>query len=254
MSPPSDGTRRLTATQRLRTLWTLISVFCLFWVMAFGVVCFSVLGFRKTLGWWFARKFCGWAVALAGCTVTMGGLENVPRDRGFVLAANHQSHLDGLILISNIPRLLQAAAKRELYYFLPLGLAFWAIGFVPVHRRDPKRASNTVGAGTRVLRDGGCMLVFPEGTRGRQDVVRPFKTGAARMAIEAGVPIVPVGIAGTSKAMPAKSWWIQPGPLHFEVGVPIEVTGLEFSERNTVSEAARTEVQALKVRATQAIG
>ena len=219
--------------------------------MALGVIIFSLLGLRKTLGWWFARKFCGWAVAISGCSVSMGGLQHIPMDTGFVLAANHQSHLDGLMLISRIPRLLQAAAKRELYYFLPLGLAFWAIGFVPVHRRDPKRASNTVGSGTKVLRSGGCMLVFPEGTRGRGESVRPFKTGAARMAIEAGVPIVPVGIAGTEAAMPAKSWWIQPGPLRFEVGLPIDVKGFDFSQRSQLSETARVAVQELKTRAGQ---
>ena len=221
--------------------------------MATGVIFFSLIGFRKSLGWWFTRTFCGWAVWIAGCSISCGGLENIPSNTGFVLAANHQSHLDGLMLISRVPRLLQAAAQRELYYFLPLGLAFWAYGFVPVHRRDPKRASNTVGAGTQVLQSGGCMLVFPEGTRGRGDTVRPFKTGAARMAIEAGVPIVPVGIAGSDEAMPAKSWWIRPGPLRFEVGQPIIVTGYTFEQRDVLSTMLQRAVQELKVRAASSL-
>ena len=253
MSSITEPRRHLTIWQRLRTAWTLLCVFLLFWVMASGVVLFSLLGLRKTLGWWFARKFCGWSLAISGCSFSAGGLSHVPLNRGFVLAANHQSHLDGLMLIARIPRLLQAAAKRELYYFLPLGLAFWAIGFVPVHRRDPRRASNTVGAGTRVLQSGGCMLVFPEGTRGRGDVVRPFKTGAARMAIEAGVPILPVGIAGTENVMVAKSWWIQPGPIRFEVGEPIEVEGFDFAQRTELSSTVREAVHALKMRAATQI-
>ena len=73
------------------------------------------------------------------------------------------------------------------------------------------------------------------------------------MAIEAGVPIVPVGIAGSDEAMPAKSWWIRPGPLRFEVGQPIIVTGYTFEQRDVLSTTLQRAVQELKIRAASSL-
>ena len=97
------------------------------------------------------------------------------------------------------------------------------------------------------------MLGFPEGTRGDGVDVRPFKTGSARMAIEAKVPIIPVGIGGTERVMAAKSWVARPGPLHFEVGPPIEVDGMGFEGSRELSESARQAVASLREVARTAI-
>ena len=246
-------TRKFTMTERVRSVVTMLCVLPFFVIMATGVIVTSLCGFRKTLGWWFARTFCAGVLRMTGCNASVGGLEHVPVEGGFVLAANHQSHYDGLFLISFIPRLLQAAAKRELYYILPLGLAFWAIGFVPVHRHDPKRAADSVSTGVKVLRSGGCMLVFPEGTRTDGVRVHSFKTGAARMAIQGGVPILPVGIAGTEGVMAAKSWFVRPGVIRFEVGEPISSQNYVFDERRALSDQAHSAVHGLKALAASKI-
>ena len=224
-----------------------------FLVMATGVVVTSMLGLRLTWGWWFARVFCSNVLRLSGVTWTARGVEHIPKTGGFVLVANHQSHFDGLLLITVFPRLLQAVAKRELYYFLPLGLAFWAIGFVPVHRRDPKKAGKSVHSGTRVLQRGGALMVFPEGTRTDARKVYRFKTGAARMAIDAGVPLLPVGISGTEKVLRAHSWTVRPGTVHVEVGAPIDTSGASFEDRRLLTDRAHQAVQQLKTSAQQGV-
>lgn len=248
MSTHSD---RLWAS--LRSLGLLLIVLPYFLVMATGVVVTSLLGMRRTWGWWFARVFCRNVLKVSGVTFNVSGLENVPTSGGFVLVANHQSHFDGLLLISVFPRLLQAVAKRELYYFLPLGLAFWAIGFVPVHRRNPKKASHSVHSGTQVLLDGGALMVFPEGTRTDAAQVYPFKTGAARMAIEAGVPILPVGIAGTEAILRAHSWVVRPGRVGLEIGAPLPTLGTNFGDRHAVTLQAQKHVQQLRASARDAL-
>jgi 1-acyl-sn-glycerol-3-phosphate acyltransferase len=140
-----------------------------------------------------------------------------------VLACNHVSSFDpwplGLPLWPH--RMLRFMAKSELYWF-PLTLILNGAGAFPV-RRGQKDAQ-AIATAVQLARDGNVVAMFPEGTRRRKGLVKRFearpRTGAARIALEAGVPLVPAAVSGTDKLL-------RLGPLRVAYGEPIDTTGLD---------------------------
>src|SRR5438132_727492 len=130
------------------------------------------------------------------------GQENLPEEGGFVLAANHLSNFDpwplGLPLWPR--RFLRFMAKSELYWW-PLGWIITAGGGFPVRRGE--RDLEAIAVAVRLAREGHVVAMFPHGTRQRKGIVKRYQprahTGAARIALEAGVPLVPAAIAGTAR-------------------------------------------------------
>jgi 1-acyl-sn-glycerol-3-phosphate acyltransferase len=150
------------------------------------------------------------------------GVENVPREGGFVLAANHWSNFDPWPLaIPLFPRrFLRFMAKAELFWF-PLSLVITAGGGFRVRRGE--QDEQALATAVALVRNGHAVVMFPEGTR-RQKGLRKkhearWRTGAARIALEGGVPLVPAGLAGTDRLA-------RLGPLRVAYGPPIEVGDL----------------------------
>ena len=151
------------------------------------------------------------------------GLENVPREGGFVLAANHLSNLDpwplGLPLFPR--RFLRFMAKSELYWF-PLNLILRGGGAFPVRRGQ--HDYEALETAVRLCREGHVVVMFPEGTRREKGLRKKWEarahTGAARIALDAGVPLVPAAISGTDRLA-------RLGPLRVAFGEPVAVDGLD---------------------------
>lgn len=162
------------------------------------------------------------------------GLDNVPREGGMVLAANHWSNFDpwplGIPLYPN--RFLRFMAKSELFWF-PLGAIVRAGGGFRVRRGE--RDAEAIDTAIELCRAGHAVVMFPEGTRRRKGMRKRHEarwhTGAARIALEAGVPLVPAGIAGTEQLA-------RLGPLRVAYGVPVELDDLHslpLAERSRVA-------------------
>lgn len=135
------------------------------------------------------------------------GADHIPRRGGVILASNHLSMCDSLFLPTMTRRRVTFLAKIE--YFTGRGLkgrakaAFvrWT-GLIPIHREDPTRAAAALRVGISALRSGRVICVYPEGTRSPDGRLYRGKTGVARMALEAGVPVVPVGLIGMVDIQP----------------------------------------------------
>jgi 1-acyl-sn-glycerol-3-phosphate acyltransferase len=142
------------------------------------------------------------------------GAENLPREGGYVLAAGHVSNLDPWALGLAIwpRRFLRFMAKSELFWF-PLGAAISACGAFKVHRGRADREA--IATGVRLAREGNVIAMFPEGTRRRKGLRKKYEahahSGAARIAIEAGVPLVPAGIKGTDGLRRLEQWRVRYG-------------------------------------------
>jgi 1-acyl-sn-glycerol-3-phosphate acyltransferase len=150
------------------------------------------------------------------------GVENVPRVGGFVLAANHWSNFDPWPLaIPFFPRrFFRFMAKAELFRF-PLGSIVRAGGAFEVRRGE--QDEQAIATAVALAREGQAIVMFPEGTRRRKGLRKKhearWRTGAARIALEASVPLVPAGIAGTERLA-------RLGPLRVAYGAPIQVDDL----------------------------
>jgi 1-acyl-sn-glycerol-3-phosphate acyltransferase len=162
------------------------------------------------------------------------GLGNVPAKGGFVLAANHWSNLDpwplGLPLFPR--RFLRFMAKSELFWF-PLGSIVRAGGAFPVRRGQGDEEA--IARAVALCREGHVVVMFPEGTRRRKGLRKKHEarwhTGAARIALDASVPLVPAGIAGTERLA-------RLGPLRVAYGPSIELGDLSVLPLDEAAEAA----------------
>jgi 1-acyl-sn-glycerol-3-phosphate acyltransferase len=181
-----------------------------------------------------------WPVVYGLYRLRAEGVENLPPDGGYVLAANHTSNLDpwplGMPLWPR--RYLRFMAKSELYWW-PLGPFITACGAFRVRRGE--RDVEAIATAIELARAGHVVTMFPHGTRQRKGLVKKHQsrphTGAARIAFEAGVPLVPAAIRGTDRLT-------RLGPLRVRYGQPISLDDLDASDR---SEAARVATERLMV-------
>ena len=130
------------------------------------------------------------------------GSENIPMDGGVVLAGNHQSNFDCVLLISSTKRMIHFIAKKELVDG-KLGFFFKKMGIIPVNRKTKNKKA--VNEAVRVLKDGEIIGIFPEGTFNKTEyITMPFKMGAVKMALDSDVKIVPFAIIGEYKLFAKK--------------------------------------------------
>ena len=135
------------------------------------------------------------------------GAENVPRSGGVIFASNHLSFSDSIFLPLVVERRITFLAKSD--YFTGPGLKGWlvakffrGVGQVPIDRSGGQASERALKAGMRVLSRGECLGLYPEGTRSPDGKLYRGKTGVARLALEAGVPVVPVAMIDTAKIQP----------------------------------------------------
>lgn len=133
--------------------------------------------------------------------VTVEGLHNVPVVGPGIVAANHISFLDSLFIPIVLPRRVTYLAKAEYWDSWKTRWFFDLVGQIPVRRQDSEKAQAALEAGLRVLNRGGLLGIYPEGTRSPDGCLYRGKTGVARMAMQAGAPVIPVGLLGTREIM-----------------------------------------------------
>ncbi|MGH9750191.1 MAG: lysophospholipid acyltransferase family protein [Candidatus Polarisedimenticolia bacterium] len=161
-----------------------------------------------------------------------------------VYIANHQSQLDIPALIRALPASTRFIAKKELLYVPIFGWALWLAGFVFVDRRDRDKAIRSLEMAARKVRTGTPILVFAEGTRSPDGRLLPFKKGGFVLAMQAGVPIVPVTVRGGTEILPKGSLRIRPGRIEVSIGDPIDTTRYSFETRDALIADVRRRIEA----------
>lgn len=130
--------------------------------------------------------------------VRVEGLENLPPDRGVILACSHQSNFDPVLVATRLPREIHFLAKRELFAFRPFGWLLALLNTIPIERRTVDlRAMKQV---RRTLAGGHDLIFFPEGTRSRDGSLGPFRKGIGMVCALSGSPVLPVLIHGTRQS------------------------------------------------------
>lgn len=177
------------------------------------------------------------------------GVENVPREGGFVLASNHVSNFDPWAVgLPIFPwRFLRFMAKKELWWF-PLGPFIKAGGAFKVRRGE--RDASAIETAIELARDGHAVVIFPEGTRRKKGMVKKHEarphTGAARVALGAGVPLIPAAIKGTDELRTL-------GPLRVVYGEPIRLDDLDGRDDREAAQEATDRLMAEIARLEQTL-
>ncbi|WP_299165175.1 1-acyl-sn-glycerol-3-phosphate acyltransferase [uncultured Arthrobacter sp.] len=170
------------------------------------------------------------------CRPTVVGLDNVPASGGFIVAPNHLSFLDSVLVQALMPRPVAFFAKAE--YFTGTGVKgaltrsfFEGVGSIPVQRGQQAASVQALKTLLGMLEAGDGVGIYPEGTRSRDGLLYRGRTGVGWLALTTGAPVVPVGLLGTDRLQPAGSRWIRPQHFTMKIGEPLyfERTGPDHS-------------------------
>ncbi len=245
------------ALRRLRTtaasIWT--------WaVLGLGIVvtCPIIVAWRL-IGWPFDRAnyFGGRLFRLAGLWCVkltprwhfsvQGVVPSDPR-HPYVVVANHESFAD-MLLLCHLPWEMKWLSKREITWIPILGWSMWGARDVGVRRGMARSARRAMADCQQRLARRVSVMIFPEGTRAPGDDLLPFKDGAFRLAIDAGVPILPLAIAGTRNAIARHDWRINPARAVVEILEPEPVEGV--TDVDVLKERVRHRIAAARDRLRQ---
>ena len=163
------------------------------------------------------------------------GADKVPQNGGVILASNHLSFIDSVILPLVIERNMVFLAKSD--YFTGKGLKGWATklfftatGMLPIDRSGGKASEASLNTGLRVLASGEALGIYPEGTRSPDGRMYRGRTGVARMVLEARVPVIPVAMIDTARIMPIGSRMPRLGRIGIVFGEPLDFSRFEGME------------------------
>ena len=160
-------------------------------------------------------------LALSNIRVTVKGFSNLKPGRSYIYMANHMSNFDIPVLQAYLPVQFRWLAKAELYKIPVFGYAMKRAGYISIDRSDRKSAIESLNKAVNIIRDGVSVVIFPEGTRSSTHNIQPFKKGGFFLAVDSGVPIIPIIIHGTERIMPKKQLLIKPGNVTLEIAKPI---------------------------------
>ena len=202
------------------------------------------------MGYWLVKLFAAPILRLLFRPYVTGA-ENLPVHGGAILAGNHLAVIDSFLVPLVLPRRVTYLAKRE--YFTQPGLLgrlkktfFSGHGQVPVDRSGGSAARAAIDTAVRILREGKLLGIYPEGTRSPDGRLHKGKTGVARMALEADVPVIPVAMIGTDRLNPIGSRMWRPHRVRIRIGEPLDfsryagMAGDRFIERSMTDEIMYT--------------
>lgn len=160
------------------------------------------------------------------CRPTLTGFENVPEEGPFIVASNHLSFLDSVIIQALMPRRVGFFAKAE--YFTGKGVKgkvmkafFEGVGSIPVERGEQAASVAALKTLLDILEEGGGVGIYPEGTRSRDGLLYRGRTGVGWLTLTTGAPVVPVGLEDTDKLQPAGTNRVRPQHFSMRVGEPL---------------------------------
>lgn len=162
---------------------------------------------------------------ISGIRAEIRGIEKIEPRRSYIYMSNHQSNFDIPVLLSKLNVQFRWLAKAELFRIPIFGRAMRGAGYISIDRADRESAFESLAIAARSIRNGTSVLVFPEGTRSPDGRLLPFKKGGFVLAVDAGVPIVPIVIQGSHAIMAKGGYLIRRRPVQIFVGPLVETSG-----------------------------
>ncbi|MBD3390766.1 MAG: 1-acylglycerol-3-phosphate O-acyltransferase [Chitinivibrionales bacterium] len=222
-------------------VWTILST------SLYGSVAILIAGVWREGARWIERQWCHHLLAVGGVRVAGAGLDRLRYRGRYVVACNHASAFDIPILIASLPLNLTFMAKKELFRIPIFGWGITALGHIPVDRSRARKAREAIShAAGRVRKEDIALLLFPEGTRSETGRIADFKSASFALALEAGVDVLPVLIAGSHRILRKRSWIIHPGEVRLCAGEPIPASELAGTDKKTLCTRVQAAIMAMK--------
>lgn len=206
-------------------LWLLISG------IVYSTVCIVGGMVSRRVAQYVARAWCRHLLFVIGVRMKVTGAEKLSPENRYVFFANHQSALDIPLLYSGLSYPLCFIAKKELFLIPFFGWGLAVVGHVRIDRSSARSARESLARGVEHLKKHRLSLVlFPEGTRSADGTLGEFKKGSFTVALDAGVPVVPVAIRKSNERLRKKSLIVRPGLVFLDICDPIDPAGMEKGE------------------------
>lgn len=185
-------------------------------------------------------KWAKFVIKLSGAKITIIGEENLPKNQTVLFVANHQSNFDIPLLMSSIDIPKGFIAKKELEKWPIISTWMKYINCIFMDRSNLRKSAEAIVEGTKLLKNGYSMVIFPEGTRSKGGPIEEFKAGSFKLATKSKCPIVPVTIDGTYKLLEANNNWIKSHNVQLIIHPPIDVTSLSREESENLHNTVRS--------------
>jgi len=178
----------------------------------------AVIGSFVSRGWpaLMAKIWGNTNLWAAGVKVNIQGVENINNHGPYIFVSNNQGWFDIFTALGKLPIRFSWLAKEELFKVFVLGRAMTSAGYIPIDRKDHRKALASMNRAAEVVRQGTSVFVFPEGTRSADGVIREFKKGVFILVSKSQQPVVPISISGSYRIQPKDSWMIYPGKSGFQ--------------------------------------
>ncbi|MFA6221029.1 MAG: lysophospholipid acyltransferase family protein [Desulfomonilaceae bacterium] len=188
----------------------------------------------RMMGWW--AKIIAFFM---GLKFSVFGAENVMPGQSYIVTPNHQGNTDILALVIKLPLRFRWVIKKELLRIPIFGSALAGTGAIAIDRSNKEASVQSLKRAEEKLSNGWSLLIYPEGTRTSNGELLPFKKGPFMMAIQTGLPILPVTSNGAFKILPKKTMALRPGHITLTIGKPIETKGLTEDDVPQLMEQTR---------------
>lgn len=227
----------------LRNVLLVVAIFLLGLLAIPVFLAFMVFGAQEALiafGTWMMRV----GRDLLGIEVEVRGLERLDPAKPYVFMSNHESFLDGPMIVSVVRRPVRFIVKRFVVQIPVMGPGMLFVGYVPVDRMGAGQGRRSIGRAVRLVRTRGySFLVFPEGTRSHDGTLLPFRRGGFFLAIESGAAIVPVTIHGTHELMPRGTRLVRRGRVRIDIHEPVPADGYARETMDALMEKVRETIR-----------
>jgi 1-acyl-sn-glycerol-3-phosphate acyltransferase len=208
----------------------------------FGIIAIIVSFFSRTGNpvHIIARIWSKSILFVSGIKVDVEGLANIDPAKSYIYMSNHRSNFDIPVLLGCLPIQFRWLAKAELFKIPIFGRAMQGAGYVKIDRFNRESAFKSIDEVAAKMKNGVSVMIFPEGTRSEDGNIKPFKKGGFIMAVDSGVPIVPVIVRGTRSIMVKDRWRIKPGNVTLSIKKPIDTTGYTRDNKDDLIKTVRS--------------
>lgn len=220
--------------------WLAIAIYTI--ILGIPAILFSFIFPGSDIVPWFGKAWTWLIIKTSGAKVTVEGLDRIDREKTYIYISNHLSNFDVFLLVNLLPAKMRILAKRSLFYVPIFGWSIYLAGYISVQREDQPGLLKSFVKVAEKIKKGRPVLFFAEGSRSSDGTLQPFKKGAFLIALKAGVPIVPISLAGSNEIMPPYSSRIQSGQVKVLIGNPIPVRNYKVGQVSELMNDTRREI------------